>query len=171
MNTKEVVSDIEFKNSFDTMTAMSGIYLWALFGFVSSSLSSDLHREMSNNIYFRHIISIITFFLLITVMDSENKEGILSSLLKTTIVYILFIMSTKNKLFVSITIFAILVIDNMIKLYSNTLEDKESYNKIRHYLYISLIVVIILGYIHYFIRAKKDFGSKFNYMTFIFGKS
>jgi hypothetical protein len=162
-------------NSFDTSSALAGMYLWLLFGFFSSLLSCDFQRAVANNMYAKHLIAFITFFFLMTVVDNNNHITIVQTWLKTLLVYILFLMSTKSKLLASLTVFIILVIDQTIKIHiqnvqsKNPIADVRNYQKARQILYILLIVVIVLGYIHYFIRAKKEFGNKFSYTSFVFG--
>ena len=108
-----------FKKSFDTPTALTGMYLWLL--------------------------------------------------------YVLFLMSTKSKILASITVLIILIIDQTIKIHIQYIlkhhpeRNIAHLNTIREYLYIVLVAVIIIGYIHYFIRARLEFGDKFNYNKFIFG--
>jgi hypothetical protein len=176
-NTPTVDSTTEplFKNSFDTSTALAGMYLWLLFGFFSSLLGCDLQRTVTQNMYVKHLVALVTFFFLMTVIDSNNKEGIAKTWLKTIIVYLLFLMSTKSKLLASVTVLLVLVIDQTIKIHMQYLlqhnknEDLSIYQKVRDFLYLFLIIVIVVGYIHYFIRARREFGQMFEYKKFIFG--
>lgn len=164
-----------FKRSFDTPTALTGMYLWLLFGFFSTLIGCDLQRLVSNNMYVKHLVALVTFFFLMTVIDSENDVGIVDTWIKTLIVYVLFLMSTKSKILASITVLIILIIDQTIKIHiqyilkHNPERNITHLNTIREYLYIVLVAVIIIGYIHYFIRARLEFGDKFNYNKFIFG--
>jgi hypothetical protein len=48
-------------------------------------------------------------------------------------------------------------------------KDLDTLKKLREGLFTILIVIIIVGYIHYYIRARRDFGKKFSYSKFIFG--
>ena len=166
---------VPFKKSFDTSTALAGMYLWLLFGFFSSLLSCDLQRIVTTNMYVKHLIALITFFFLMTVIDSDNQSGIGETWIKTFIVYILFLMSTKNKLFASATVLILLIIDQTIKIHmqytlkQDPTKDLSTFSKVREILFIILVVVIVLGYIHYFIRARNEFGLNFEYSKFIFG--
>ena len=164
-----------FKKSFDTSTALSGMYLWLLFGFFSTLIGCDLQRIVSTNIYVKHFVALITFFFLMTVIDTENDVGIVDTWFKTFLVYILFLMSTKNKLLTSIIVLTLLIIDQTIKIHMqytlkhNPEKDVSNLTKIRETLFIILVAIIIIGYIHYFIRARSEFGNDFSYLKFIFG--
>jgi hypothetical protein len=103
--------------SFDTSTALAGLYLWLLFGFFSPLISCDLQRAISKNMYVKHLVALITFFFLLTVIDNDNDTGILATWVKTFVVYILFLMSTKNQLLASGTVLVLLIIDQTIKLH------------------------------------------------------
>ena len=164
-----------FKKSFDTSTALAGMYLWLLFGFFSTLISCDLQRAVSQNMYIKHLVALITFFFLMTVIDNDNDAGIVQTWLKTFVVYILFLMSTKSKLLASTAVLILLIIDQTIKIHMQyTLKHHPEKNldtlkKVREGLFTILIVIIIVGYIHYYIRARRDFGKNFSYSKFIFG--
>lgn len=164
-----------FKKSFDTSTALAGMYLWLLFGFFTTLLSCDLQHVVSSNMYLKHLVALITFFFLMTVIDSENDAGIIETWIKTFIVYFLFLMSTKSKLLASATVLILLIIDQTIKIHIQYVQKHEptknldTLKQIREHLFIILVAVIIIGYIHYFIRARNEFGKNFNYSKFIFG--
>ena len=161
--------------SFDTSTALAGLYLWLLFGFFSPLISCDLQRVISKNMYTKHLVAFITFFFLLTVIDNDNDSGILVTWIKTFIVYILFLMSTKSQLLASGTVLALLIVDQTIKLHMQyTLKhtpgkDLSYLQNIRENLFKILILVIGIGYIHYFIQAYTKLGNNFSYSKFIFG--
>ena len=52
---------------FDGKKSLSALYLWLLFGFLSTMVSCDLQKWMVDNTFFRHVIGIIAFFFLFTV--------------------------------------------------------------------------------------------------------
>ena len=79
-------------DTFDTKVALSGFYLWLLFGFLNHSVSCDLQRLMQRNLIFRHVVSIVSFFLLFTVIDTSNKAPVYLLLLKTLFIYFLFLV-------------------------------------------------------------------------------
>ena len=164
-----------FVKSFDTSTALAGMYLWLLFGFFSSLLGCDLQRAVTGNMYIKHLVALITFFFLMTVIDTDNEAGIVETWIKTFVVYILFLMSTKSKLIASITVLLILIVDQTLKIHMqqvlkrNPTEDLSTIQKVRDNLFKILVAVIIIGYIHYFIRARSEYGNNFSYSKFVFG--
>jgi len=158
---------------FDARTAIAGLYLWLLFGFLSSMISCDI-KQFMNNIYFRHFIGLISFFLLFTITDKDNNLNVGGIWLKTLFVYFIFLMMTKSKWFFSIPVLLLLIIDQSCKfeidfIQKNKEERKKNYNKIqkyenvRKYLYYAIIILIVIGFIHYAVRQYKQFGSKFSF--------
>jgi hypothetical protein len=158
---------------FDARTAIVGLYLWLLFGFLSNMVSCDIKRFM-NNVYFRHFIGVVAFFLLFTITDKDNDLNIGSVWLKTFFIYFIFLMMTKSKWFFSIPVLILLIIDQSYKFEIDFIEKNkketikhdnkiQKYENIRKYLYYAIITLIVVGFIHYALRQYKQFGSKFSF--------
>jgi hypothetical protein len=155
---------------FDVRTAIAGLYLWLLFGFLSSIVSCDIKLLMTNNVYFRHFVGIISFFLLFTVIDKDNDMDIISIWIKTCFIYFIFLLMTKSKWYFSIPVLLLLLVDQSFKFqieFTQKVDPKSNkinyYENIRKKVYISIIVLIVIGFIHYAIRQYKEFGSKFSF--------
>lgn len=170
-------------SSFDTPTALSGLYLWILFGFSTGLLSCDLQRLVNKNIYVKHLLSIVCFFFLFTVLDPSNRTNFLQTFIKTLGVYGLFIMTTKSKAWAAVTIVLCLIIDQSIKTeinyimgngevtqaaVQNKVERLKSYRKI---LYSVIIIVAIIGFIEYYMYQRAEYSEDFSLWTFILGTS
>ena len=163
--------------TFDTSSALAGLYLWLLFGFFTSLLGCDLQRLVSQNMYIKHFLALISFFFLFTLLDPGNRSSISQIWLKTVLVYVLFVMSTKSKAWASILILVLLIIDQTLKTQLNYLNTQESpdaavisrLEQWRRLLYQLMIVVIVAGFAHYYIYQKGEYGDTFNLPSFIFG--
>ena len=166
---------------FDMRTAITGLYIGLLFGLLSTLLSCDMKRLINNNMYFRHLIGLISFFLLFTITDKDNKNelNIKTIWINTIFVYGLFIMMTKSKWYFSIPALILIVVDQSYKFQiefiqkekkksSKQIEKVNTYEKIRKYTYAVMITLIVIGFIHYTIRQYKHFGSKFSFIKLIF---
>jgi len=84
-------------------------------------------------------------------------------------------MLTKNILPFALTIISLLIIDQLIKIHmqylinNHTNVDISKYRKMRNILYILIMIIVTIGFIHYLIRARSEFGQNFSYFRFIFG--
>jgi hypothetical protein len=175
-------------HTFDTPSALSGLYLWLLFGFFTSLLGCDLQRLVTQNMFVKHFLALVCFFFLFTLLDPNNRAGIGQVWLKTVLVYILFVMSTRSKAWASIAVVVILIIDQTVKMHINYLMTQEGdvsclglncplpiaeqisrFNKLRRLLYMLIVVIIVAGFIHYYMYQKREWGSDFNMLTFLFG--
>ena len=159
----------------DIRTAIAGLYLWLLFGFLSSIVSCDVKRLMTNNVFVRHIVGIISFFLLFTVIESDNQLDVFSIWAKTVYIYFIFLLMTKSKWYFSIPVLLLLVVDQslkfQIKFEESRKENKENkendptilrYENIRNNLYVCIIALIVAGFVHYAFRQYNEYGSKFS---------
>jgi len=162
----------ENAKNFDMKYALSALYLWLLFGYLSSMTGCDLQRWMMNNQFFRHLVGIIAFFLLFTVLDTENHINIGSIVLKTFVVYFVFILMTKSKWYFSIPTLLLLVVDQGLKYQATYLEkEKKSHkniDRIRNYIDKLFIVLVVVGFIFYGIRQYETYGNNFSFTQLLF---
>ncbi len=170
------------ENTFDTKTALSALYLWLLFGFLSTMVSCDLQRWMIHNPIFRHFIGIVAFFFLFTVLDTTGIHSVGQIWTQTIIVYLIYILMTKSKWQFALPVLLLLIIDQTIALHIKYIkgnkEDKENeknkgktvglWNSRRKYIDIVMIIFIVLGVIHYIIRQRTEFGKSFSWSKFFF---
>ena len=165
------------ENTFDTKTALSALYLWLLFGFLSSMVSCDIQKWMMKDLFFRHFIGIIAFFFLFTVLDTNNKSSAGNVWIKTIIVYFIYILMTKSKWQFALPVLLLLIIDQTIAVHlkhikanpdENNKTSIKSWNSRRYYLDILMVICIVLGVITYIIRQRSEFGKAFSWKTFFF---
>jgi hypothetical protein len=162
-----------FAETFDTTVAISGLYLWLLFSYLAAMMNCDLQRLMQKNTLFKHLVAIIAFFFLFTVIDANNKAHVGIIWLKTLFVYVLFLMMIKSKWYFTFPVLFILLVDQTIKAHISYLEkngtvgDIEYYQNIRAVLNIIIIVLTVLGFVHYIFRKKSQFGSSFSFSTLL----
>ena len=159
-------------NTFGMKYALSALYLWLLFGYLSSMIGCDLQRWMTTHQSFRHVIGVVAFFLLFTLFNESNDNHILSVLVKTVAVYFVFILMTKSKWYFSIPTLLLLVVDQGLHYQSTYLQKQkkphETLDKIRGYIDYALFALIVCGFIFYGVRQKNTFGDKFSFLQLLF---
>ena len=178
-------------------TAIAGLYLWLLFGFLSSIVSCDIKRLMTHNVFFRHVVGVISFFLLFTVIEPDNEMDVVSIWIKTFYIYLIFLLMTKSKWYFSIPVLLLLLVDQSLKFQLNFEKQKEvkekgengenvkkienvekvetgengstivRYENIRNKLNVSIIALIVVGFLHYTYRQYNVFGPKFSLVKLI----
>jgi len=169
------IVDVLSNQTFDTKTAMSALYLWLLFGFLSTMVSCDFQRWMKDNIIMRHFIGIIAFFFLFTILDKTNKSSIGIIWLKTFIVYAVFLLMVKSKWYFSLPVIVLLIIDQSLKSQYLYLEQTNkndttlpSITKWRNNLSYIIYGVIIIGFVSYGVRQFEEFGDDFSFVKLLF---
>ena len=169
----ELFGNVFSSNTFDTKTALSGLYLWLLFGYLSTMVSCDLQRWMKDSLLFRHFVGIIAFFFLFTVLDTSNKAPIGALWIKTFFIYAIFLMMVKSKWYFAIPVLLLLVGDQSLKAHADYIgkEDKKGVEQIDMYRQMInklIIALVIGGFFHYMFRQWNEFGDQFSFSTFLF---
>ena len=171
----DAFGDVFSSNTFDTKTALSGLYLWLLFGYLSTMVSCDLQRWMRDSLLFRHFVGIIAFFFLFTVLDTSNKAPIAALWIKTFFIYAIFLMMVKSKWYFAVPVLLLLVGDQSLKVHADYIskdgKDKKTVYQIDYYrqLINKLIIALVVGgFFHYMFRQWNEFGDQFSFSTFLF---
>ena len=174
-NSVLIASPDDLRKTFDTKSALTGLYLWLLFGFLSTMVSCDIQQWMHHSIVFRHFVGIIAFFFLFTVIDKDNKSHISLLWLKTFFIYGIFLLMVKSKWYFSIPVLLLLVIDETIKLHYDYLkrnsekpETLEAWDHIRNNINKLIIGLIVIGFGDYAFRHYKEFGKDFSLTNLLF---
>jgi len=165
--------------TFDATASIAFLYLWMFFAYFTVLNSCDFQRLAQSNVYIQHLMAFTAFFFLITVVDTNNKASLGMTWLKTLVVYILFVMTTKAKLPAILAIVLLLIIDLSLKTHIQYIQknnpDQEHeqspsrYEKYRTYAQYMLYAVIVLGFLHYALYQEKSYGNNFSLSTFLFG--
>jgi hypothetical protein len=169
------LSKINLSQNFDARSALSGLYLWLLFGYLSSMVSCDMQRWMNDSIVFRHFVGVVAFFFLFTIIDTNNVSPIYVIWAKTIGIYFIFLLMVKSKWYFSLPVLIILIIDQSLKSQSDYLtktspNDKQiiELNKTRDALYLIMLGLIVIGFFHYFFRQLYEFGPDFSFTKLLF---
>lgn len=165
-----LASKIDWQGSFESTTALSTLMLWLLFGFMTTMVNCDLQRLMLQNVYIKHAISLLIFFFLFTLIDS--KSNLLTTWIKTLVIYVLFILATKSKSYYVLPVIGLLLIDQSIKRYKNEVQSASIHDKLgfaRKVLNYTVIIVILAGAFDYYLIQKAEYKEKFSYPTFFLG--
>ena len=170
----------EFNRSFEVNNNLSGMYLWLLFALLSGYINCDLRRYVQDSPLLLHLLGLYCFFFLFTSLDENNDSGLTITLIKTFLVYVLFIMTTKTKWYFVIIILSLLLFDRSFKYYVQQNEHKWSpvvfeerknlQQQINFWVTVSIVIVIIIGSSHYMWLNKQKYKDKFSFYTFFIGK-
>ena len=170
---------IDFSGTFDTTNALSGMFLWLIFGYLAALLNCDLQRFMQNHPIVVHLFGLTAFFFLFTLLDNGNKQNIGVLWIKTFFIYLLFVLMTKSKWYFVVPVLMLLLVDQSIKKQIAIMEadgkDMTSWRnfqkKTTKILNVIIIVLVIIGTIHYGILQKIEYGSEFSMRQLLFGMS
>ena len=170
-----------------TNEILKGIFLiiLALFGaYIVEIIGCGAQQLLSNNMLVKHIILFLLIYFTIDYSYS-NSEHIISpsdNLQISFFIFILFVMFSRMNLFFTIIVFLLLCIIYILESYINYYKKIDSKNKknlnnnlikkitiIRDYLIYISLGILLLGFILYYIKQRKDHKSNWYIYTFIFG--
>jgi hypothetical protein len=146
-----------------------------LFGFLGNMINCDFQKWMKQNVIFQHFVGITAFFFLFSVIEVDDTAPLRMVWMKTLFVYGVFLMMVKSKWYVSLPIFLILIADQSLKLEYNFLKKNNendtslpTIDRIRNSMNIIIVIGVVVGFVLYAIRQKREFGSHFSWIKFIF---
>lgn len=168
---------VDLSGTFDTTNALSGMFLWLTFGYLSVLLNCDLQRFLQQHPLVLHAFGLIAFFFLFTLLDSSNDTSLGLLVLKNIIVYVLFVLMTKSKWYFVVPVVGLLLVDQVIKKRLNiteaagndSVQQQEFQKKINMIINIMIITLIIVGSIHYMILQRIEYKNRFSFYKFFLG--
>lgn len=168
---------VDFSGTFDTTNALSGMFLWLIFGYLAGLLNCDLQRFLQSHPVWIHVFGITAFFFLFTILDSNNKTSIGVVWVKTLFIYMLFVLMTKSKWYFVVPVLALLLIDQTIKKDiaikqadgKDVEKQKETQQQITRLLNVVIITMILVGTVHYMYLQKLEYGKEFSFAKFFLG--
>lgn len=166
---------IDLTGTFDSTNALSGMFLWLIFGYLTALLNCDLQRFLTQHPAWIHAFGLTAFFFLFTLLDSKNKTSLGVLWIKTFFIYLLFVLMTKSKWYFVVPVLVLLLIDQSLKKNiaikegNNEPVDKSEHEQLISFINMVVLVVIIVGTIHYYMLQKAQHKTDFRLSKFFFG--
>ena len=146
----------------------------------SSIFPCRLQRNLSNNIFLKHFFGFATMLFFVVLSTPLKNQDVLIIIRKSLMLYILFIMIIKTdyRFFIAIIILLAVLYLRMLKKYEliAMLDDEDIKDPtidtmiyINNIIFISVIVLTIIGFFIYMGEKKYEYKNKFSYINFLFG--
>lgn len=170
---------VNFSGTFDTTNALSGMFLWIIFGYLATLLNCDLQRFIIRNPLSVHLIGLTAFFFLFTLIDTNNKTSLWIITVKTILIYVLFVLMTKSKWYFVVPVLVLLLVDQAIKKHlaiqqasgGSTSSLEETQKRATQILNVLIISIILIGTMQYMYLQYLEYGKRFSLYKFFFGVS
>lgn len=199
-NQKVQISFWNFNNNNNTQIFIKALFLLLLSisgGFTSKTLGCGTQKAFQN-ITTKHIILFALIYFTLDISENPEQAPIhpYEQFKKAVILYIGFILFTKMNLYYTMIAFGLLCISYVIGNYvknldwhinninkkqkrtqeeDKTLSDyellKKQSNKYQEYINYALSGIVIIGSLSYLLKKRKEYGSRFSYITFFQGVS
>ena len=199
-NQKVQISFWNFNNNNNTQIFIKALFLLLLSisgGFTSKTLGCGTQKAFQN-MTTKHIILFALIYFTLDISENPDEAPIhpYEQFKKAVILYIGFILFTKMNLYFTMVAFALLCISYVIGNYvknldwhinninkkqkrtqeeDKTLSDyellKKQSSKYQEYINYAVSGVVIIGSLSYLLKKRKEYGSRFSYITFFQGVS
>ena len=189
----ESLESIFYSSNISKISFLFVAFLIIAGGYANQIFSCSTQRYLQNNIYGKHIIGFGLIFMFIMLeggwnFDNEDREknpvdwsngNCFDSLIYAGILYFIFLLSSKMKIYWNITFFSllfILYVANTQRLYyynrkqidQTTNESVLNGEKVILY---SLPVVLFVGLLQYYLYKKDQLGKDFQLYLFFLGNA
>jgi hypothetical protein len=164
--------------TFDATSALTALFLWLIFSYFSNFINCDLQHMLKTHNVWRHVLLLMSFFYLFTLLDASNKANVATIFAKTLIVYAIFIMLTKSKAYYVIPVLLLLMVVQALKR-QRDLGDaagdpvrKEARDKAfqtaEMVLTLGIAALAVAGMLHYMVLQRRQHRGDFSLVTFFF---
>ena len=197
-NEKVQISFWNFNNNNNTQIFIKALFLLLLSisgGFTSKTLGCGTQKAFQN-MTTKHIILFALIYFTLDISENPDQAPIhpYEQFKKAVILYIGFILFTKMNLYFTMIAFGLLCISYVIGNYvknldwhinninkkqkrtqeeDKTLSDyellKKQSSKYQEYINYAVSGVVIIGSLSYLLKKRKEYGSRFSYITFFQG--
>ena len=166
----------------ETYNLVKAIFLLILAvsgNFLAETLGCQTQNLLKNNQLVKQIL--IFFVIYFTLgLSSEKPVNPMKELKFAFTIWILYIMFTKTNLFFSLIVFTLFTINFIIQNYINYYQSLKNNNKkqlahkltkIHNIINTIIVILLIIGFIDYFLKQYNDYKKDWSFLKFIFGKT
>ena len=163
------------------------LFLIITASFITELFPCKVRKILMNNIYIKHLFAFLTMIFFVVLTSPLKDNNILHIILKSFLVYIIFIFTTKTHYIFFITIIILLgllyiLIIKKGEVNDNINDEKNEVEKIKlinlldnitlinNMIFILTILLIIIGFLIYYGEKKYEYKKDFNFIIFLFGK-
>ena len=164
----------------DLNDIIRGIFLVILVicgNFTGQLLGCQTQKLLEMNMFSKYFVTYLILFFTIDFVSDKNKDVFITGK-EALYIWILFIMFTRMNLFFTIIVFILLIIAYLINMQIKYLKENKPNDKNIKYLdiihkkiYIVIFFTILLGFIMYFIKQRKEHKKNWSSIKFIFGRT
>ena len=169
------------------LTATGVLFLMVATNYTSTLLSCDMQYTLREQMWAKHVVGLGLITFLIIAVDreryiqeaEEEKTNVVGLILRNALlIYLFFLILTRARLVfnlvVVVCILTYMLLDIEIRVRLNAPRDAEgipiaSLIRAQYYLIYLALAGMVVGFIDYFLKQRRDKGSDFRFGQFLFG--
>ena len=163
-----------------------GIFIFYIIiaaAFLPHILGCHIQKLFDSHMLVKHGIGILTLYFFIMLDSKINNELInkkdeyifFKNILATILIYIIFLMSTRNKGIYFNIFFLSLAIIFLLNSYKESLDDNKFKERIENIVHITVwigrisVLSVCVGFYFYYQSKRKEYKNNFDFYTFVIG--
>jgi hypothetical protein len=167
-------------DKIESMIPLSGKYLFVFYLIVSSNYLGNVfgcrvQELLNNSMIMKHILGLMTLYFFNTLADTNNQQSALEKLVYSIVIYFVFLLSTKTNITFFIPFIICLGLSYVLYIakdeYKENDELRDMAENAQKILVTLAVVILIAGFIYYFLEKKEEYGSEFRFDTFLLGNT
>lgn len=166
-------------NIYDIIKGSILLLFTLISNFNANTLSCQTEK-LFRNVVVQHLTNLIIIYLFID-LNNKTTDNPLKSITKSILVWICYIMVSRMDIYITLLVVGLFISSYIIQKYINYYKsnnEKNKKNKIinklnntKQIIVYIIVIITILGFSNYLYKNIKEHKSKFNFITFIFGKT
>ena len=164
--------------TYDIVKAIFLLLLAISGNFLAETLGCQTQNLLRNNQFVKQIL---IFFVIYFTLGLSSKKPVnpMKELKFAFTIWILYIMFTKTNIYFSISIFILfsinVIVQNYIDYYQSLGDNKKQLvkmlTKIHKTINTIIIILLLIGFVDYFLKQYKEYKNDWSSLKFIFGKT
>lgn len=145
------------------------LYLIISSNFLAQLFSCRVQSLLNNSMFAKHVIGYMTL-LFFVVLSSGNEYSTTESLWYSFFIYLVFWISTRMPLSYFVAFITLSAVLYILHLYEKEFVYPDKLVMIRSILQVFLLLLVVVGFVFYYIEKRVEYKNKFSLTTFMLGK-
>lgn len=157
----------------NTVSAIGILYVVVAANYVGDVFACDLQRLLTHSMLTKQLVLVLGALVWVVEAYDSTDLSFTQILLKSSLLYILFLLSTKSTAATLLPMLTLMLVDQVLRVWEQRVpkgsDHANKVTKLRHGIHIACVVAITGGAAVYAHKQVRDHGDAFSWIQFLFG--